>query len=189
MLSIQGTKLNGINPIKVKKKKEINISLFFGKKKSPKRFDETKYHNEISEIHTDSFLLLSKNYKDRATPNNDSSVTITPKCLSKTPTSILIKKNHKFSIQRYEFDPPINGEIHNNSYFDENKRCLHSKSSMHRKALKTQEFGIHFHKTEKRTRGNRNIRKDPSMNLPAVSKIIKQKKRTARKITLLEILS
>ncbi|OMJ90657.1 hypothetical protein SteCoe_6937 [Stentor coeruleus] len=188
MFSVQGTKLNGFKPIKVKKKHEIQISLFFGKEKTSKRFNKTRYHPDISETHTDSSLLIDKNCKDNTTPDQCSPVTISPKCLTKTPTPYLIKKNHKFSIQKYEFEPPINGGIYNNSYFDEMKESVHSKSCIHRKALKTQEFGIRFHKTEKRT-NNKNIMKDPSMNLSAIPKTRKQKKRIVHKITLLEALS
>lgn len=189
MFSIQGTKLNGAKPIKVKKKHEIQISLFFGKEKTSKRFDKTRYHPDISETHTDSSLLIDKNYKDNRTPDHGSPATTTPMCLSKTPTPYLIKKNHKFSIQRYEFELPVDRGIHNSSYFDEMKESAHSKSCIHRKALKTQEFGMQFHKTEKRTRNNKYFMKEPSMNLPAIANTRKKKKRFVHKITLLEALS
>lgn len=186
MFSIQGKKFGAAKLIKSKKKHEIQISLIFGNEKVSRRSNRLRFNPYSPGAHTDGSFIIDKHHKDYLTPENNSAIILTSKCFSKTPTPSKLKMI-KFSVQRYEFEPPKTMSSLRNTYFDEAKGTPHSRSVSHRKALKTTELAQKFQQIEKKTMIKRLTMKDLNINLPIIVKNRKQRKRISCKPGLTEL--
>ncbi|OMJ90845.1 hypothetical protein SteCoe_6716 [Stentor coeruleus] len=186
MFSIQGKKFGAAKLIKSKKKHEIQISLIFGNEKVSRRSNRLRFNPYSPVVHTDGNFIINKHHKDYLTPENNSAIILTPKCFSKTPTPSKLKII-KFSVQRYEFDPPKTMSSFRNTYFEEPKGTPHSRSGSYRKAMKTTELAQKFQQTEKRTITKRLTMKDLNINLPIIVNNRKQRKRASCKPGLIEL--
>lgn len=174
MISIQGKKFGDVKLIKVKKRHAIQISLFIGKEKLLRKFNNVRYHREGNGVTENSFLVEKSN-KKTLTPECNSASIFTSKCLSKTPTPTKLK-TLKFSIKKYEFEPQKTVSIYKSYNFDENRETHHSRSVIHRKVAKSQEFTEKLLPREKKSNITKMTMRDLNVNLPSIIKSRKNRR-------------